>query len=149
MVLKCCLLKIWTQNFKHIHYVWDNYIKKAAAKELAIIAHSFGGVLACSLLHDKEMEIFGKSEVPHKLKAIAFTDSVHSANPRWSKKVKNFLGENAKNWKQSKWPLGRKMRNSGGCPNVSAGTTVHEETSSSCIEPLWEFIEEQLGLTES
>eukprot|EP01118_Nematostelium_gracile_P017835 TRINITY_DN7740_c0_g1_i1.p1 TRINITY_DN7740_c0_g1~~TRINITY_DN7740_c0_g1_i1.p1 ORF type:complete len:365 (+),score=109.06 TRINITY_DN7740_c0_g1_i1:70-1164(+) len=127
--------------FKHIHYVFDNFIQKAKAKEIVIIAHSFGGVLASQLLDDREEELFGKGKKPEKLKAIAFTDSVHSQNERWSKRVNDFMLKNTMNWATSTKPLNTKISvKTEGCPVVSAGTQVHEETSSCCIEPLWDFI---------
>jgi len=134
--------------FGHVNYVWDNFIRKSPAKNIVIVAHSFGGVLASTLLHDKEQEIFGPDKIAKKLRAIAFTDSVHSSNPRWSARIKAFMKTNCKNWAKSDKPLNKELKSVGGCPVVSAGHTTHEYTSAFCMEPLFEFLKEKVSNEE-
>lgn len=57
---------------EHAQYVWDMYISKASASSILIVAHSYGGVVTVALA-DKLRNDFEK-----RVKAIAFTDSVHS-----------------------------------------------------------------------
>jgi hypothetical protein len=38
----------------HFQFLWDNYISKAKAKEIVIVAHSYGGVATYKLFTDKE-----------------------------------------------------------------------------------------------
>ena len=35
---------------EHGEYIWDNYVKRAAAKHIAIIAHSYGGIVTTHLV---------------------------------------------------------------------------------------------------
>lgn len=78
-----------------------------------------------------------------RLKAIAFTDSVHSVGPLDGKKVKLFMKSgNVCNWAQSKLPLDTPMPGAkSDCLNVSAGHPIHEWTSSSCITSVFRFLE--------
>jgi len=70
---------------EHTIYVWDMFGKNSPAKEIVIVAHSAGGTCTLSLLREREKEIL------HKLKAIAFTDSVHWVSSKDSKNVVKFL----------------------------------------------------------
>mmetsp|Transcript_25475 Transcript_25475/g.35744 ORF Transcript_25475/g.35744 Transcript_25475/m.35744 type:complete len:554 (+) Transcript_25475:1386-3047(+) len=127
-------------EFKHVAYVWDNFINKVQPKHLVFIAHSYGGVLSSQLLEDRKKDIFDDKGNPIRLRALAFTDSVHKFNSHWSKPVKQFLKANSINFEQSKQPLNTKLKAKAGTNNVSAGTPIHELTSSQCFEPLWEFV---------
>ena len=37
----------------HADYVWDNFVTKAKAARIAIVAHSYGGVVTSHLVGDK------------------------------------------------------------------------------------------------
>jgi hypothetical protein len=39
---------------EHMKFLWDNYISKSKAKELVIVAHSYGGIATYKLFCDKE-----------------------------------------------------------------------------------------------
>lgn len=56
---------------EHALYVWETYIAKTNAENIAIVAHSYGGVVTVTLANQK------KTEFEDRVKAIAFTDSVH------------------------------------------------------------------------
>lgn len=56
---------------EHALYVWDTYVSKTKAENIAIVAHSYGGVVTVTLATEMKKD-FGK-----RVKAIAFTDSVH------------------------------------------------------------------------
>lgn len=56
---------------EHATYVWDKYISTSSASSIAIVAHSYGGVVTLSLASNK------KAEFERRVKAIALTDSVH------------------------------------------------------------------------
>lgn len=56
---------------EHTKYVWNNYVQKAKATSIAIVAHSYGGILTVTLADQQ------KKEFENRVKAIAFTDSVH------------------------------------------------------------------------
>ena len=50
---------------------WDRYVTTAAAQHVVMVAHSFGGVCTVTLLEEREQAVLAK------LRAVAFTDSVH------------------------------------------------------------------------
>lgn len=122
---------------EHTHYVWNTFVKNTKATSILIVAHSYGGVLTLALA-DKLKEEFEK-----KVKAIAFTDSVHSYS---NFKVSSFLKEVARNWIASEAPLDTPMKTPDyDISRVSAGHQKHEMTSYSCMESVFNFFEEKLS----
>jgi hypothetical protein len=128
-----------SSSSEHVIYCYDEYISKSKAKNICIVAHSAGGSATISLLD-------ARFESLKNLKAIGFTDSVHFAYKDLSKECKEFLKNSAINWVKSDKPLDTKFefRESAGCPEVSAGHTKHENTSSSCQVSLFKFLNEKL-----
>jgi len=118
----------------HTITVWDKFASKAAASEIVIVAHSAGGACTMGLLRNREKQVLSK------LKAIAFTDSVHSSSPRDPTDVQKFLKKHAVNWVQSDKPLDTPMGEGEGCKCVSAGHPKHEYTSPSAIESVFKFL---------
>lgn len=94
-----------------------------------------------------EQEIFStpKARNPSRLRAVALTDSVHTANKKWSGRIKSFFLKHCVNFACSTELLGTpiKVKNAS-CIVVSAGTKVHEESSSSCMELLFDFLEDRI-----
>ncbi|XP_076339803.1 cotranscriptional regulator ARB2A homolog isoform X2 [Tachypleus tridentatus] len=123
---------------KHATYVWKEIIQKAAARHIAVVAHSYGGVVLMDLV--KKFEKFFHDRVF----AVALTDSVHSirhqmvaqSSLRWLQKV-------ACNWVSSPEPLDTPMRirDSNDLPRVSAGHPSHEMTSWSSFTSIFEFLD--------
>jgi hypothetical protein len=95
------------------------------------VAHSYGGHVA-TVLSQRFSEDFKQ-----KVFAVGFTDSVHSsAGSRISEIGVNFVS--------SSEPLGTVLNKSrGGMPLISAGTPKHEMTSYSCMENLFDFLNER------
>ncbi|XP_063829869.1 FAM172 family protein homolog CG10038 [Ostrinia nubilalis] len=121
---------------EHAYYVWETYISKAKATSVVIVAHSYGGVVTVSLADQL------KSEFEKRVKAIAFTDSVHAFSPI---KMPTFMKEITRNWISSSAPLDTPMKTPEfDCPRVSAGHPRHEMSSCSCIESAFIFVEEKL-----
>ncbi|EAL70527.1 esterase/lipase/thioesterase domain-containing protein [Dictyostelium discoideum AX4] len=122
----------------HILTVYDEFIKKSPAKEIVIVAHSFGGVNTTYLLDNRG------EEIADRLKSIAFTDSVHSLSPKSSSFTKSFFADEnkTKNWVKSDKKLNTDLGFSKlqGCNIASSGHRVHEFTSSACRVPLFQFI---------
>ncbi|KAJ3213640.1 hypothetical protein HDU67_002641 [Dinochytrium kinnereticum] len=54
---------------RHVEYVWKSFVKDAKTATVLIVAHSYGGVCVSNLRL--------AAEIGDKVKAIAFTDSVH------------------------------------------------------------------------
>eukprot|EP01090_Pellita_catalonica_P007577 TRINITY_DN18168_c0_g1_i1.p1 TRINITY_DN18168_c0_g1~~TRINITY_DN18168_c0_g1_i1.p1 ORF type:complete len:450 (-),score=98.85 TRINITY_DN18168_c0_g1_i1:80-1429(-) len=128
----------------HVLYVWDNFVRKAKAADIAIVAHSAGGGGAMGLLRKRE------DEALKRLRAIAFTDSVHSVSYRETSRVLEFLKKHAINWVRSDEPLDTKLKawKGGGCPEISAGHDKHEWTSGTSIESVFKFLNAAVGATE-
>jgi pimeloyl-ACP methyl ester carboxylesterase len=124
--------------------VWKHIIKHYSAKEIYIVAHSYGGKVATDLAdQSKVREPFRK-----RVKKIAFTDSVHSFQLQGtSTAVKEWLASHSRNWICSIDPLDQEQGTAKGMvPKVSAGTTKHEETSSHAMQSIFKFFAEEEDL---
>jgi Arb2 domain len=127
---------------QHTIHVWDHVAKQAKAKDIVIVAHSAGGWCTLGLIRERP-------EILDRLRAIGFTDAVHSVLPRDPPHVKHAITHLAKNWVQSDDPLDTPARgydapSGSGCPCVSSGHPKHENTSASAIESVFEFIREKV-----
>ncbi|CAH2087242.1 unnamed protein product [Euphydryas editha] len=121
---------------EHAKYVWKEYIQNTKASSILIVAHSYGGILTV-MLADKQKKLFEK-----RVKAVAFTDSVHSFS---GIKVSKHLNKIARNWVSSTALLDSPMKSpESDVYRVSAGHTKHEMTSSSCMDSVFKFFEEKL-----
>ncbi|KAI5651475.1 arb2 domain-containing protein [Phthorimaea operculella] len=121
---------------EHAQYVWETYVASAEATNILIVAHSYGGVVTV-VLADKL-----KEEFENRVKAIAFTDSVHGYS---NKKISNYLKQVTKNWISSSKPLDTPLKTPDfDVTRVSAGHTKHEMTSHACMESVFRFFEEML-----
>lgn len=123
---------------KHAEYVWENYVKKAKARHIAIVAHSYGGVVVMDLFQ-QYFDDFRKRVV-----AIALTDSVHFFN-KPNSKITYFLQKVARNWVSSSEPLDSPIDTSHkDVARVSAGTPTHEQTSANCLTSVFAFVQGRL-----
>uniref|UniRef100_A0A671SES5 Family with sequence similarity 172 member A n=1 Tax=Sinocyclocheilus anshuiensis TaxID=1608454 RepID=A0A671SES5_9TELE len=112
---------------EHTLYVWDHFISKSLAKNVLIVAHSYGGLSFVNLMIQRE------AEVKNHVRAVAMTDSVH-----------NVLCHCC-NWVLSPEPLDTlvdPMLND--CPRVSAGTEKHELTSWKSFHSIFKFFSDAL-----
>lgn len=89
---------------KHCSFIWKNIIMKSPAKKLFLLAHSCGGIRTLELLHNN-FEDFKKC-----VKAIAFTDSVHTSISSLSPQARSLLSSLAINWIRSSEPLNTPLR---------------------------------------
>ncbi|KAK2581770.1 hypothetical protein KPH14_002249 [Odynerus spinipes] len=119
---------------EHLETAWKDYIGPSNSKYVAVVAHSYGGecITKFAIDHAKEFE--------KKVFAVGLTDSVHIAPPKKFEHVAKVF----RNWVCSDKPLDAPvLYPSGDIERVSAGHTVHEMSSSSCIDSLFRFIEER------
>lgn len=119
---------------QHAEYVWQQLVLPSPAR-VAIVAHSYGGIVTQRLA-----QRFGE-HFAGKVFAVGFTDSVHSGGTELLQRL-------ARNWVTSKRPLNEALDDGGrrsGVATYSAGHEVHEFTSWSCMEPLFEFLEQRFG----
>ncbi|XP_058633440.1 cotranscriptional regulator FAM172A homolog isoform X2 [Onychostoma macrolepis] len=101
---------------EHTLYVWDHFISKSLAKNVFIVAHSYGGLSFVNLMIQRE------AEVKNHVRAVAMTDSVHNVwHQEANKSIRDWLREHCCNWVSSPEPLDTlvdPMLND--CPRVSA-----------------------------
>ncbi|KAK0181489.1 hypothetical protein PV327_003769 [Microctonus hyperodae] len=119
---------------RHMQTVWRDYIQSSHAEDIAIVAHSYGGV--CTV----KFAIENSKEFKNRVFAVGFTDSVHDMPAIGC----DHLIQVARNWVASELPLDTTVDcASDDVPCVSAGHPVHEMTSWSCIESLFKFLEQR------
>lgn len=124
---------------RHTMYVWEHYTNVAKAKNIAIIAHSYGGCVTNALYLNK------KEEFLKRVFAVAMTDSVHFIH---SPNAFKELVKISCNWVCSRHPLDTPIdTQSGDIKRVSAGVTVHEETSWASMSSIFKFLEARLKAT--
>ncbi|XP_076443585.1 cotranscriptional regulator ARB2A homolog isoform X2 [Babylonia areolata] len=126
----------------HGLYVWKHIISKTKATNIVIVAHSYGGIVTCTMA-EQFLDDFKK-----RVFCVVFTDTVHTmVRQQWSQPVKEFLKERAVNFASAYVPINYMMETScpDDCLSVSAGTEEHERTSSSCIDIAFQFIHENLA----
>ncbi len=74
------------------------------------------------------------------------TDSVHTFNKHWSKRVKTFMKKQVKHWACSSKNLDKKLPPAGGSLVVSAGTDNHDRASSAAMNSIFTFFESVASL---
>lgn len=116
----------------HAESVWKKFIQPSNAKSIVIVAHSYGGVVTSQLARKF------KEDFDEKVKAVAFTDSVHGRG------LTKKLIDVGVNFVTSDEPLDTVLRqHDGDMERRSAGHTRHEMTSFSCIDALFKFVNEK------
>ncbi|XP_057309102.1 uncharacterized protein LOC130647308 isoform X2 [Hydractinia symbiolongicarpus] len=127
---------------KHFHYVWKHFVASSKAKHVAIVAHSYGGVIT---VHEAAIN----PEMRKRTFAVAFTDSVHGYMGAMGSEKREFfdwMNKRVCNWVSSREPLDERLGSrQDDCVRMSAGTPVHEETSWKAFDSVWRFIEEKLS----
>ncbi|KAK7933736.1 hypothetical protein WMY93_004632 [Mugilogobius chulae] len=128
----------------HVLYVWDHFVSRATAKNVFIIAHSYGGLSFVELMNQREVE------VKNKVSAVALTDSAHNI---WlqetTKSTQDWMQQNCCNWVSSPEPLDTPLDSMlPDCPRVSAGTEKHELTSWMSFDSIFRFFGEFLEALE-
>uniref|UniRef100_A0AAQ6ABR7 Arb2 domain-containing protein n=2 Tax=Amphiprion TaxID=80969 RepID=A0AAQ6ABR7_AMPOC len=129
---------------EHVQYVWDHFVSKAAAKNVFIVAHSYGGLSFVELMNQREMQ------VKNRVCAVALTDSAHNI---WlqetSKSTQDWMQQHCCNWVSSPEPLDTPLDPMlPDCPRVSAGTERHELTSWMSFTSIFRFFSEVLEAKE-
>ncbi|XP_048045130.1 cotranscriptional regulator FAM172A homolog isoform X2 [Megalobrama amblycephala] len=73
---------------EHTLYVWDQFISKSLAKNIFIVAHSYGGLSFVNLMIQRE------AEVKNRVRLVAMTDSVHNVwHQEANKPIQDWLRE--------------------------------------------------------
>jgi len=158
-------------HIKHTLYVWDHFVTKSAVKDIWMVAHSRGGDSAIALLNHRlvksdadaeylaSLESKGNAKVStitpadeanmsflhRKLRALAFTDSVHWIGGANSKAVKEWVMANSRDWVASSAPLDQpesSHNTNTGCECFSSGHSKHEWTSACAVNSVFKFLVE-------
>ncbi|XP_071168017.1 cotranscriptional regulator ARB2A-like isoform X2 [Mytilus edulis] len=121
---------------KHTTYLWETFVQPAHAKNIAIVAHSYGGVCVLNLVNN-----FLK-QFKERVFAMAFTDSVHSfQHQETTEETVSFFVERGVNWASSYDKLDTKLKTHVDyTPTLSAGTDKHELTSYTSMKSIFKFI---------
>jgi len=125
---------------EHALTVWRDYVAPASATSIAIVAHSYGGVVVSALFRSLP------AADTARVCGVALTDSVHGGGggEGWGR-----LKEVSRNWVTSSAPLDTPVRRSGDdIPAVSAGVTSHEMTSSASMHSIFAFLDERMKAKE-
>ena len=86
---------------EHACYVWENFVAPSSAKQIYVIAHSYGGQCTMALLSSP----FTYEDVLRRVVAIAFTDSAHSLGRQELPSASgDFLKTRCRNWVASSLP---------------------------------------------
>jgi len=121
---------------------WDQIVARSPSKHIMIVAHSAGGDGTVHLMRSRP-DIF------QRLRAIAFTDSVHSVSASESPQLKAFMKASCRDYVASTEPLDTPIQpymddddhDSEGCECVSAGHRVHAWTSGVAIASVFTYLQ--------
>ncbi|XP_046814906.1 FAM172 family protein homolog CG10038 isoform X1 [Vespa crabro] len=155
---------------EHLKTVWNDYIGPSNSKYVAVVAHSYGGecIVKFAIDHAEEFKrkVFavGLTDSVHIVPSKGFEHVVKGddlticglpidKSSAWFSLLAFYVTEwyfsfsfhsISKNWVCSDKPLDTSVLcPSGDIERVSAGHTVHEMSSSSCIDSLFRFIEDR------
>lgn len=127
---------------EHTVYVWDHFIAKSAARNMAFIAHGYGGLVFVDLLVQR------KREVMNNVCSVAFIDSTHNMQhqSRHDPEIQEWICKNCRQWVSNSKPLNKTvgflMRV--GCPTFSAGTEKYGLAPSCCLQPIFKYLKSML-----
>ncbi|CAF0993057.1 unnamed protein product [Didymodactylos carnosus] len=121
---------------EHGSYVWKHFVEKSKAKHLAIMAHSYGGAVVLHLAHEY------KKDFKQRVFAIALTDSpMHDYAIGCESSVCKILKPKTINWVTDTSPLNTDLGESECGHLLSAGHTIHEWTSHSAFDAIFDFFD--------
>uniref|UniRef100_A0A8C3XZ00 Arb2 domain-containing protein n=1 Tax=Catharus ustulatus TaxID=91951 RepID=A0A8C3XZ00_CATUS len=126
---------------EHTVYVWDHFIAKSAARNVAFIAHGYGGLVFVDLLLQR------KHEVMNKVYSVAFIDSTHNIHQsRHDPEIQKWIHKNCREWVSNSKPLNKTVRflMRVSCPAFSAGTEKYGLAPSCCLQPIFRYLKSKL-----
>ncbi|XP_009488536.1 putative protein ARB2BP [Pelecanus crispus] len=127
---------------EHTMYVWDHFISKSAAKNVAFVAHGYGGLVFVDLLVQR------KWEVMNKVYSVAFIDSMHNIQhqTRSDPQIQEWIQKYCREWVSNSKPLDKAVGSlvKVNCPTVSAGTEKHGLAPSCCLHAIFKYLKSTL-----
>ena len=121
----------------HANTVWEDVVAKSDAKNIVIIAHSYGGVVTMNLVRTFPTDFM------ERVSGVFMTDSVHFKLTQ-NEKVNKKLEEIGKNYVGTDLEVGtpvEKMFGANDIPRYSAGHEKHEWTSWSAMKEIFKDME--------
>ncbi|XP_035265358.1 cotranscriptional regulator FAM172A [Anguilla anguilla] len=125
---------------EHVRHAWDGLLAGAAAGQVAVVTHGYGGLAFVDLLSRRPQEL------QRRVCAVAFIDSAHNL---WHQP----LGGAARDWLKAhsrKWVLSSKPANrsvgslKADCPQLSAGTLDRHSAPASCMDAVFRYVTKAL-----
>ncbi|KAM9628041.1 putative protein ARB2BP isoform 1-T3 [Morphnus guianensis] len=127
---------------EHTMYVWDHFISKSAAKNVAFIAHGYGGLAFVDLLVQR------KWEVMNKVYSVAFIDSMHNTQHQTGSdpQIQEWIQKYCREWVSNSKPLDKAVGSlvKMDCPTVSAGTERYGLAPSCCLHAIFKYLKSML-----
>ncbi|XP_054981287.1 putative protein FAM172B [Sorex araneus] len=127
---------------EHVISVWDDFISKSQSKDIAFIAHGYGGLVFMDLL------VHRKWEVMNKVYAVAFIDSEHHVRHQVGSdgQLLSWIKHHCREWITSPKPLDKPAVTvlKKEFPMVSAGTEIYNLAPSSSLQSIFKFFRRSL-----
>ncbi|KFV92308.1 Putative protein FAM172B, partial [Eurypyga helias] len=127
---------------EHTTYVWDHFISKSMAENVAFIAHGYGGLVFVELL------VRRKQEVMNKVYSVAFIDSTHNTQhqARSEPQIQEWIQKYCREWVSNSKPLDKAVVSfvKANCPTVSAGTENYSLAPSCCLHAIFKYLKSML-----
>ncbi|XP_013040887.3 putative protein ARB2BP [Anser cygnoides] len=127
---------------EHTMYVWDHFISKSAAQNVAFIAHGYGGLVFTDLLVQR------KWEVMNKVYSVAFIDSMHNIQHQTGSdpQIQEWILKHCHEWVSNSKPLDKAVGSlmKVNCPTVSAGTEKYGLAPSYCMHAVFKYLKSTL-----
>ncbi|KAM6140046.1 putative protein ARB2BP [Pterocles gutturalis] len=127
---------------EHTMYVWDHFISKSAAKNVAFVAHGYGGLVFIDLLVQR------KWEVMNQVYSVAFIDSMHNTQhqTRSDPQMQEWIQKYCREWVSNSKPLDKAVGSlmKANCPTVSAGTEKYDLAPSCCLHAIFKYLKSTL-----
>ncbi|XP_069708446.1 putative protein ARB2BP [Phaenicophaeus curvirostris] len=127
---------------EHTIYVWDNFISKSTVKNVAFIAHGYGGLVFVDLLVQR------KWEVMNKVYSVAFIDSMHNVQhqTRSDPQIQEWIQKHCCEWVSNCKPLDKAFSScmKVNCPTVSARVEKYDLAPSCCLRAIFKHLNSTL-----
>ncbi|XP_042317094.1 LOW QUALITY PROTEIN: putative protein FAM172B [Sceloporus undulatus] len=127
---------------EHTIYVWDHLISKTTARNVAFIAHGYGGLVFINLLMQRSLEVM------NKVYAVALIDSKHHTmhQTQGNSQVQAWIWKHCREWVSNSKPLNKTVGclMKVDCPIVSAGTEKYSLAPSFSLESIFKYLKNGL-----
>ncbi|XP_038622077.1 putative protein FAM172B [Tachyglossus aculeatus] len=127
---------------EHTTYIWDHFISKSPARDVAFVCHGYGGLVFMELLSQKRGEVMGK------VFAVALVDSGHHVGHQLGRDelLSGWVQQHCREWVTSPnrldKPTGSVLK--ADCPKVSAGTEKPGLALSCSLRSIFKFFKTAL-----